>query len=267
VQKPRQPASNGNGVRARLIARGFQILFQLAGRPGGASLGEVSRLTGLSRATALRILRTLGDLDVVSLDPGTRTYRLGPAACRLGIAAGEQLDVSRAARPVLEALQTATGETVCLFRRQGAERVCIAAVTSEQDLKYSMDVGQRRPLLRGAPGKALIAHMDADARESLLATLRPAEARALIAACRHVRETGVAVSADEVVRGGTAIAAPVFGPDGRARAVLAVLAPSARLDTAAVRRTVALVRTAAREITERIGGVTAAPAVARRPRT
>jgi DNA-binding IclR family transcriptional regulator len=251
------------GVRARLIARGFHVLFQLAGRPGGASPGELSRSTGLSRATTLRILRTLSDLDVVSVDGVTRTYRLGPAACRLGIAATEQLDVTRAARPVLDALQARTGETVCLFRRQGTERVCIAAVTSEQDLKYSMDVGQRRPLLRGAPGKALVAHLDRGALDPLLATLRPAEARALLAECRRIREAGVAVSEDEVVRGGTAIAAPVFGPDGGARAVLAVLGPSARLDGVAVPPVVALVRSGARDITARIGGV---PAVARRTR-
>jgi DNA-binding IclR family transcriptional regulator len=255
--------NDGTGVRARLITRGFHVLFQLAGRPGGASLGELSRLTGLSRATTLRILRTLGDLDVVSLDGVTRTYRLGPAACRLGIAATEHLDVTRAARPVLDALQARTGETVCLFRRQGTERVCIAAVTSEQVLKHSMDVGQRRPLLLGAAGKALAAHLDRAALDPLLATLRPAGARALLSDFRRIRETGVAISKDEVVRGGTAVAAPVFGPDGGVTAALAVLAPSARLEGATVPRVAVLVRSGARDITARIGGV---PAVARRTR-
>ncbi len=242
-------------VKSRLVERGFHVLFQLAGRPEGATLVELSRLAALSRATTLRILRTLAGLDVVTVDTTTHMYALGPSACRIGAAALAQTDLARVGRPLLERLQAQTGETVSLFRRQGDERICIAAVTSEQDLRYSIGVGDRRPLLRGAAGKVMMAYLDADDFDRAVARLPAAERRALAEDCRRIRAAGVAVSHDEVVRGGTAVGVPVFGADGRLTAILAVLGPTARLDRDAVRGVVGHLREAAREIMTRIGGV------------
>lgn len=242
------------GGRSRLVERGFRVLFQLAGRADAANLVSLSRISGLSRATTLRILRTMADLEVVTFDEATRVYRLGPAVHRLGAAASAHTDLVRIARPALERLQAETRETVCLFRRQGDDRVCIAAVTSEQELKYSIEVGQRRPLLRGAPGKAMATWMPADELDRLSRRLSPAERRSLMDDCRRIRAAGVAVSTDEVVRGGTAVAVPVLGPDGRLAAILAVLGPTARLDRETVRPMVARVKEAAEVITGGIGG-------------
>lgn len=240
------------GKRSRLVERGFMVLFALAECPNGLTLGALTRRTGLSRATALRILRTLRDLEVVVLDAATGHYRLGPSAQRLGHAASQHPELLRTARPVLEKLQIDTGETACLFRAQHAERVCIAVVTSEQELKYSIDVGHRRPLLLGAPGKIIAAYTPPDELRQLVGrradrALSPAERKRILA-------EGVASSSDEVVRGGTAVAAPVFGPGGRLVAVLAVIGPTARMDRTVVKHICGLTREAARALTAALGG-------------
>lgn len=237
--------------KARLLERGFEVLFALGRHPDGARLADLSRECDLSKATTLRILRTLIDLEAVSVDAASHVYRLGPAISRLNAAAAQPRDLVKAAMPVLERLRDDTRETVCLFRRQGAERVVIAAVPSLQDLRFSIEVGQRRLLSAGAPGRILMGQLP---EQELAAVLKrvPADARrALLAECRQARTSGYAVSQGEVVVGGTAIAAPVVGFDGEVVA-LSVFGPSARLSRATLDKLVPVVRRAARELSHRM---------------
>src|SRR5690606_41980350 len=85
-----------NGVRARLLARGLDVLFLLSSHPDGLKLVEIAGKTKLAQATALRILRTLGDRDVVSYNAKAKIYGLGPALIALS-------DRSRTANSVLQA--------------------------------------------------------------------------------------------------------------------------------------------------------------------
>lgn len=259
VVSRRSGRDDSSTVKSRLVERGFQVVFELAERPEGARLVQLSRAVALSRATTLRILRTLRELSVVDLDERRRLYYLGPAAIRLGAAAAEQSNIARVAQPFLEHLQRVTGETVALYRVQADVRTCVAAVQSRHEIRHTIQVGVSRPVLRGAAGKVIAASMTDDDLRPLLRRLPAAERRALELAARRARARGWAMTRDEIVRGGTAIAAPVRGPDGRLAGVVTVLGPSTRITREVAATIVEHLLGATRRIEARLAGFPADP--------
>jgi DNA-binding IclR family transcriptional regulator len=114
------------------------------------------------------------------------------------------------------------------------------------------------PLHCTASGKLFLAHLQADARDTLLAELPTPKmtsntlvsARALRAELTQIAERGYAIDREEFIPGLIALAVPVRETAGAAagpvRAAIAVHAPSARLSLAqAVARLPALQKAAA----------------------
>ena len=58
------------------LVRAFRLLEIIAESPAGVRLGELSRMTGLHKSTAFRMLRTMAKLGYVMQGEG-RVYRIG----------------------------------------------------------------------------------------------------------------------------------------------------------------------------------------------
>ena len=130
-------------------------------------------------------------------------YVLGPGLLGLAAAARAALPLRELARPPLERLAAATGESAQLYVRDGDRRICVDAVDSEQELRTIVDVGATLPLTKGSAGKVLLAWSVQDATADRLAAQLAAVRRRGWAESHGERETGVA-----------SISAPVLGPDG-----------------------------------------------------
>jgi DNA-binding IclR family transcriptional regulator len=139
---------SGVGVLDKAIA----ILDALAPRP--RSLAELVEATGLSRATAHRLATALEAHHLVRRDDEGR-FALGVGLVALGHAAVDALSLAEVARPALEALRDATGESVQLYVRDGDRRVCIAALESPHGLRTIVPVGAALPLDVGSAGRIL----------------------------------------------------------------------------------------------------------------
>ena len=72
-------------------------------------------------------------------------------------------------------------------------------------------------------------------------------------ALQHVRARGFATSIDELEVGLTALAAPVFGPQGEALAALSISGPSARLTPDRIAQLAPLLIDEAGTLAERLG--------------
>ena len=186
------------------------------------SLAELVDATGLSRATAHRLARALEVHGLVRRTPDGR-FAVGP---RLDAVALPEL-----ARPALEALSHATGESVQLFVRRGDRRLCVAALESPNELRTIVPVGAFLPLDRGSAGKVL----SGDA-----AVLRRGWAESVAE-----REPGVA-----------SVSAPVVDGEGRVRAAVSVSGPIQRTTRAPGRRYAKAVMAAARQVEAALAGVT-----------
>jgi DNA-binding IclR family transcriptional regulator len=193
--------------QSQTLDRGLRILEHLAAVAAPEPVAEVASAVGLHRSVAYRLLRTLEDHQLVERDPAGR-YRLG-----LGMAAlarGVRTDLQAAALPRLDALAAELGMTAFLVVRAGDEAVTVASVEPRDTAAHvAYRPGTRHPVGRGAPGLALLVPQAPapDDRDVLV----------------EARRVGWASSHGEVIAGLRSIAAPVLGPDGGARAAIAVV--------------------------------------------
>jgi DNA-binding IclR family transcriptional regulator len=132
-----------------------------------------------------------------------------------------------AARPVLDSLRDATGESAQLYVRRADRRLCAAVAESPHGLRTIVPVGALLPLDRGSAGAAL---------------------RADAAMLRR----GWAQSVEERERGVASVSAPVLR-DGRVAAAVSVSGPIERTSRSPGRRYAADVTAAARRLEEAMG--------------
>ena len=224
-------------------------------------LKDLSLRVETPKSSLLPLLRTLSARGY--LEQGRAgEYRLGPRALELVVRARGGRDLVEAARPALEALMRRTGESAFLttLAADAAALVFIDVVESEELIRYTVSVGQRSPLHATANGKAILAFLPADERESILRALplKRYTDRTLtsLAALRQsldeVRTAGVCVSVDETVRGASGIAAPVYSGDGRLAGACAVGGPTDRIRPR-LRALAAEVKATARSISLSLG--------------
>lgn len=234
--------SSANGVRA--VGRALDILAAFREGDGALSAADLLERLPLTRPTLYRLLYTLEQAGFVRAQGEPQRFRLGPAVAQLArvwaAAGGAAVDLPTAAQPMMRALWKSTGETVALFTPEGAFRVCVAEMASEQALSFKRGVGYRERIMLGASGRTLLAHLPhAPADLKAYARELPAgtkiDLKGYAAELARTRKRGYAVSRSELIQGAVAMAAPFFGSGGAVAGSLAVFGPSARLDNARVR--------------------------------
>jgi DNA-binding IclR family transcriptional regulator len=189
---------------------------------GPTTLAGLVAATGLARPTAHRLAVALEHHRLVARDMQGR-FVLGPRLTELSAAAGEDRLLA-AAGPVLTALRDHTGESAQLFRRQGEQRVCVAAAERPVGLRDSIPVGSSMSMLAGSAAQVLLAWEEPDRLHRGLQG-----ARFTATALSGVRRRGWAQSVGEREAGVASVSAPVRGPSGRVVASVSISGPIERL--------------------------------------
>ena len=127
---------------------------------GPSTLGQLVSATGLARPTAHRLAIALERHRFVLRDQHGR-FVLGSRFAELAAAAGEDRLLT-AAGPILQTLLDRTGESAQIYRRQGDQRVCIAAVERASGLRDSIPVGAMLSMEAGSAAQILLAWEDSD---------------------------------------------------------------------------------------------------------
>ncbi len=149
-------------------------------------------------------------------------WRPGP---RIGeLAATMQDPLIEASAHVLPLLRNQTGESIQLYRREGAERICIASSEPPTGLRDTVPVGSRLPMTAGSGAKVLAAWAPPPVRQDLLINARFTD-RSLI----EVRKHGWSQSIAEREAGVASIAAPIRDPQGTVVAAISVSGPADRI--------------------------------------
>jgi DNA-binding IclR family transcriptional regulator len=171
-------------------------------------------------------------------------FVLGPRLSELATAAGED-KLLVAAGPVLAALRDHSGESAQLFRRQGDQRVCVAAAERPMGLRDSIPVGAVLSMNAGSAAQVLLAWEEPD---RLHRGLLGAKFTATMLAA--VRRHGWAQSVSEREPGAASVSAPVRGPGGRVVAGVSISGPVERVSRQPGRLHAASVVAAANRLTE-----------------
>ena len=230
---------NGSGVG--VLDKAAVVLGALEAGP--ATLANLVTATGLARPTAHRLAVALEHHRLVARDIHGR-FVLGPRLGELAASAGEDRLLA-AAVPVLALLRDETGESAQLFRRQGNQRVCVAASERPAGLRDTVPVGAALPMTAGSAAHVLLAWEDPD---RLHRGLR--EAKFTATALAGVRRRGWAQSVAEREAGVASVSAPVRGPSNRVVAAVSVSGPIERLTRQPGRLHAAAVAVAAQKLTE-----------------
>lgn len=209
-----QPSS-GIGVVDKSVA----VLAAVAAAP--RSLADLVEATALPRATAHRLAVALEVHRLLARDPEGR-FVLGPRVGELSAALPDPLVA--AAAPVLAWVREESGESTQLYRRDGAERVCVAAAERTSGLRTTVPVGSRLPLTAGSGAQVLCAWSDP---ASVADVLTAAEFGARTLA--EVRRRGWAQSVAQREAGVASVSAPVLAADGELLAAISVSGPIERL--------------------------------------
>ena len=162
---------------AQTLRRGLSILKLLARYQvaGGLGVSEIARKLELTKATAVRLTRTLMDEQFVAQDTATRHYQLGPESFAVGLAAEPNYALQRVAAPPLRALALETGDWLFFTVRHDLEAICLSRESGGNPYpQASLRVGDRHPLGLGAGGLAILAAMPTDEADTVLKINAPA---------------------------------------------------------------------------------------------
>ncbi|MFI6030411.1 IclR family transcriptional regulator [Amycolatopsis magusensis] len=235
------------GVRSVLRAIDLLGLFTEDRRTW--SIRELTEASGLAKTTVIRLVTTCEQRGLlwthadgqVTIGPGLlRWAKLGHAAWQL----------SEPVRQVMRELASKCGETVNIYVRSSAARVCVAQHEGPQHIRHVVRVGDELPLWAGAAGKVLLIGAPSTVVDQV-AALSP-YGREFAGELRRRAGTaavdGHAVSHGERELGASGIAAPVTDREGRIIAALAVGGPTTRFTDERVAEFVTAVVTSAQWI-------------------
>jgi DNA-binding IclR family transcriptional regulator len=205
-------------------------------------ISEAAAGLGVAPSTAHRLMAMLQYHEFVVQDGRTHEYMPGPNLTRIGTAATEHLDLRHHARPLMERLSAATGETVGLGTLHGASVLYLEGVEGPQVLRVAPRLGVLIPAHCISMGKALLAALPVARLEALYPTedlpglteRSVSRKSALLAELKRIRRRGYAQSSGESESGVASIAMAVVDAAGSPRAAVSVAAPAGRLTSESV---------------------------------
>ena len=256
---PSSPALPVQRAGIQSVEVGFSLLQVLGASPGPLMLRDLALAAGMSAAKAHRYLVSFQRLELVTQDPGTTRYDLGPAALKLGLASLSRLDSVKLARQRMAPLMEQIGQTLALAVWGNQGPTIVHWEESPQAITVNLRLGDVMPLLSSATGLCFSAFMAQPAggrkraaasnshqsHDRLPPLLRdeltrlqklarkdvPKTMADVTAVLNEVRRRGLARVVDTLLPGVAGFCAPVFDADGHLALGVVSMGSVATFDT------------------------------------
>ncbi len=207
------------GRLVQSLSRGLGILSQFTAESPSLSLGDLSRRTGIHRATVYRFARTLEVEGFLTYDPDGGLYSVGPSWATALYSLGGDTVLAEILNDDMHALSEATRETVSLATRRGDQTHIISITYSTRLNQPRLPGASLVPLseLWNVHSKIHLAYASEDTRQRMLAI--PArrytdktvtDRKAIAATLAKVLAEGVAYDFEEHQPGVCAVAVPII---------------------------------------------------------
>jgi DNA-binding IclR family transcriptional regulator len=199
------------------IRRALEALRSIAaGRESGITFADVTRLTGLTRPTAHRMLSLLVEEGLVEHKSRTGRYVIGEQIVYLSYARRGIPHLVQSASEHLAEAARALGDSVFLTVKAGDDTLCVARQLGSYPIQVlSVEIGSRRPLGAVSAGLAILSTMpEQTAREIVKRNeigLRAFNVRLpeLLIDIKTTRQFGYSVRRNGIVPGTVAISSPL----------------------------------------------------------
>lgn len=239
--EPSQDTLSRHGERVQSLERGLSVMRALASRDTSLTIAEVADRTGLSRASARRLLLTLSDLGYVTMD--RRTFTLTPKVLDLARPFASPTDPWDFAQHYLQSLTDRLGESASIAVLDGTDIRYVARSPTRRLMTIAVTVGSRLPAYATSKGRILLAFLPEVELESYFrrsaierfthqTVIDEAELRTILA---DVRRQGWAIVDQQLEEGLCSVAAPIVDGNGRVGAALSVCAHAGRVDPVTLR--------------------------------
>jgi len=217
------------------LAKGLSVLGAFGADRPSMTLSEAAAISGLSRATARRILRTLSALGYVIQDD--RRFFLAPRILELGFGFLSTQSWIDRAEPLMKELSSAVKESCSAAVLQGTEVVYVARVpATHRIMSTTLAIGSRLPAFHTSLGRIQLGFLGDDEIWHRLRSIRiesytPATITDLSAIVERIREDhaqGFSIVDEELERGLRSIAVPLVKRNGQCIAAINCSAHSNR---------------------------------------
>ncbi|MFY9707261.1 MAG: IclR family transcriptional regulator [Desulfobacterales bacterium] len=244
------------------LAKGIKVMELLAEQKH-LTVSGVARMLGTNRAASHRFLATLREIGYVEKDEEDR-YRLTFKVFELGMKVANRFEIRQIARPLMQQLALASGETVNLGLFDGKGILHVDKIDSLEILRMDSPIGSRAPAYCTALGKAILAFLPRDEFERFLSkvTFKPHGPNTITTkknfrlAVEDIRNRGYAVDDQEMSAGLRCVAAPVFDHTGRAAYAISVSGPSLRMTPKRIEEIHPLMQKICRQLSQQLGHTT-----------
>ena len=243
------------------LSRAIAVLDCFTQEQTELGVREIARMVNLSSSVAGRLLAGLKEMGILSQNPETRAYSMGPRVLSWAGIYQATLDVRNRALPFIQELHQSTRETISLYVLEGNERLCIERLESPQTVRIVTRVGRRLPLYAGSAGKVMLAFFSPEQQQAFfkstpLIPLTPktiTDPAVLREELNKIRQAGCSISFGEWIEDAAGVAAPILDQNGNVFAALSISGPLQRFHAGNVSKYCAEVKRVAAQISEGMG--------------
>jgi DNA-binding IclR family transcriptional regulator len=221
--------------RLSSVATAVRLLKSFSEGEAEIGVTSLAKRLGVAKSTVYRLATTLVAEGMLEQNRENEKYRLGIALFGLGALVRQRMNVSTEGRPYLFDLRDATNETVHLALLDGTDVLYVYDLESNQAIRMRANLGERKPALATAEGRAMLAFLPDTLEEVIRHSTPPRVPKTvtdlshLRAALEEVRRNGFAREDQESELGMHAVAAPIRDAAGKVVAAVGVAGPAQRL--------------------------------------
>ena len=243
-------------------SKALSLLRFFSGSQPEIGLTELSRQSGINKATVYRLMCDLAEHGFVEQVGADRMYRIGPGIMRLAVLRETTVPLRSIAKEHVRALAEEIGETTHVSQVSGDELSTLTyAYSTKHGTRVTMEDAERLPFHATSSGLAVLTYSNVALVDAILSKpldkrtshtmVDPSQIRDELG---RISARGYAESVSGFEQDVHSVAAPLFAGGATVCGALAVAAPVGRVNGALRSRMIAAVKDRARMITDIMGG-------------
>ncbi|MFK7762607.1 MAG: IclR family transcriptional regulator [Roseobacter sp.] len=217
----------------KAVVKAFCLLEILARNNAPMGITELANKTELGKSNVHRLLQTLMTLGYVR-KPNETHYTASLKVWELGSQIISRVSMRDVARPYMQMLADATGETVHLSEFYEGEVLYIDKIESREPVRAYTHLGGRAPAYCTATGKVMLAYQNDDTINDVMANATAHTQKTILQAdvflteARAIRQQRFALNRGEWRKDVIGISAPISCAMGRVGGAIGLSAPASR---------------------------------------
>jgi DNA-binding IclR family transcriptional regulator len=261
IQGQMSSERENNFIPVKSAVRTMDILELLAEYSDGMPLKSICQKLDIPLSSMYNLVMTLQERGYLLRDERSGFYQLGSKISQLQVSYLANTNLLQLAQPVMQRLMDKTGETSSLAILQGTRVMYVHKLLGEGSQQLIGPGGTYRYAHANAGGKVLLAQLTDSEIDNLFVDDYLPRLTPNTISCRselklaliEIQKQGVAYEDEEAVAGVWAVASCIFDRDGYTVAAISIVAPTERLGEKNYSNWDDLVKTAAIEISMKLG--------------